>query len=367
MGCQNCTPSKSNDGSNLVKNASIQRQSNHYNPDFLHRKSSLVAMPLSRESLDKLYKKILQPYQSKVIPFSTQENSISESSRQEPSIHSMDTSLNLQTELKLASEHLPLTLGTSIFVFPNELDSSMLKVFLAGTSYTPYAHGLFEFDVFFQDGPGVPPKIRFCTTGNNSVSFSAHLPASGIVDTSSLQSASFSSQNSTSGFNISQLIISMQCLLRSSSILGIGGENTNFSLETEEGMREYKAYCNTIKFATIKYAMLQYLECPPPGLKDFIQTYFCLKKDIIIQECNKWLAEAQIDNGFYDNIVASCNPELAFDLRNGAYFVRLNRLLQKLEKRMSGIIINEDSGTMESFRRENKALLKDGTISIITL
>jgi len=276
--------------------------------------------------------------------------------------------LNLQTELKLVSDMLPMTLGTSIFVFPNELDSSMIKVFIAGTSYTPYAHGLFEFDLFFQqDCPGIPPKIKFCTPGNNNVSFSAHLPASGAVDMSGLQSVSFSSQGSSCGFNLSQLIISMQSLLRSSSILGMGGEHNSFSLETEEGMREYKAYCNTIKFATIKYAMLQYLSNPPPGLKDFIQTYFCLKKDIILQECRKWLDEAQIDNGLYDRLVAQCNPELAFDLRNGAYFARLNKLLQKLEKKMSNIMINEDSATIESFKRENKALLKDGSKSIITL
>jgi ubiquitin-protein ligase len=35
-----------------------------------------------------------------------------------------------------------------------------------GASDTPYAHGAFEFDIYFEDSyPNTPPKVNLTTTG----------------------------------------------------------------------------------------------------------------------------------------------------------------------------------------------------------
>ena len=112
--------------------------------------------------------------------------------------------------------------------------------------------------------------------------------------------------------------------------------------------------------------MLNQLQNPPPGLEDFVQAYFCLKKDLILRDCKRWLAEAQIDNGMYDGLVKERNGQLATKLRNGAYFVRFNKLLQKLELKLSSIKLNEDNAMMEDYMKKKKTL-KDNSNSLITL
>ena len=68
--------------------------------------------------------------------------------------------------------------------------------------------------------------------------------------------------------------------------------------------------------------MLEYIKSPAPWLRDFIHTYFHLKKDIIIKECRKWLLAAQTDDAIYDGIASVYNPEIAEELKDGKYFIK---------------------------------------------
>lgn len=362
MGNHSCVSSRGDDDVHRHrKKSNLKTSSQHFHAVFLPRKSDVV--PLTKENLDKLYKKIIQPYQLKVIPFSYTTIPESEHSL-DPTALSIETSFRLHSEAKLALENLPLNLGSSTFVFLNENDPMMMKVMIAGAAQTPYAHGLFEFNVYLQEDTSIPLKVEFCTTGYKSVSFSTYLPTTGIVDISHITQISRSSQDNIPGnLNLPQLLSSLQNLLKTDEIFKFETDPIMPIDEPKQKARQLKAYSNVIKYANIQYAMLKQLEDPPFGLKDFLETYFSLKKDCIFRECNKWLAEAQLDDGYYDDIVAEINPELAKELRNGAYFVKLNTLLQKLEQKLMNIKLSEDSNKF----KKKKGILGEKALSADTI
>lgn len=359
MGNQSCAPSSIGDEAKPLRRNTHHLYANGHNTqlDFPNDKLTTAAPAVARDSLEKLYKKILQPYQSKSIRFSRTTIAETHHSSHDVSFPSEEASIKPPCEFKLNIDSLPLNIGSSIFVFRNENDPTILKALITGPAFTPYAHGLFEFDIYLADTTYTQPRVHFCTTGENTVSFSANLPASGSIDLSNLSSSPLMAFADCGGnSDVSSLLVSLQGCLRAATIFNQTPEYAALTLEAVEGMREYKACCNIIKYATIQHAMLDYLINPPPEIRDFVQAYFCLKKDLILRECKKWLAEAQLDNGMYDCIAARNNPELAAELRNGAYFVRLGEVVNSLTKELGNLRLNEDSAALESIKRRG---LKD--------
>jgi ubiquitin-protein ligase len=57
-----------------------------------------------------------------------------------------------------------------------------MKAIITGASGTPYAHGVYEFDLYFNDNyPKDPPKMNLMTTGHGQVRFNPNLYACGKV------------------------------------------------------------------------------------------------------------------------------------------------------------------------------------------
>ena len=57
-----------------------------------------------------------------------------------------------------------------------------MKVLITGAEETPYSHGVYEFDVFFENTyPSMPPKIQLITTGSNIVRFNPNLYSNGYI------------------------------------------------------------------------------------------------------------------------------------------------------------------------------------------
>jgi ubiquitin-protein ligase len=57
-----------------------------------------------------------------------------------------------------------------------------MKAILSGAIGTPYAHGLYEYDIFFDDAyPAGPPKMQITTTGGGQIRFNPNLYACGKV------------------------------------------------------------------------------------------------------------------------------------------------------------------------------------------
>jgi ubiquitin-protein ligase len=77
---------------------------------------------------------------------------------------------------------LPIEHTNAIFVRCDENRVDVLKALIMGASDTPYAHGAFEFDIYFEDTyPNTPPKVNLTTTGQAKVRFNPNLYSCGKV------------------------------------------------------------------------------------------------------------------------------------------------------------------------------------------
>jgi hypothetical protein len=84
----------------------------------------------------------------------------------------------LVTEITTLSTGLP----PGIFVRYAESRPDVLKVVIIGPEGTPYANGIFEFDIFCDGNfPNKPPLVQFKTTGGGRVNFNPNLYADGKV------------------------------------------------------------------------------------------------------------------------------------------------------------------------------------------
>lgn len=69
-------------------------------------------------------------------------------------------------------------------------------------------------------------------------------------------------------------------------------------------------YSNIVRYANIKYAMIDAIKNPPAEFKDEILVHFYLLKDKIKKTCEKWLKEAK-NTADYTGLVSSHNSKLA--------------------------------------------------------
>ena len=86
-------------------------------------------------------------------------------------------------ELKgLRGGQLPLHPDAAVFVRHDEARLDTWRLVLSGPVDTPYAHGLFVFDVYAPpEYPSIPPLVHFETTGGGTVKFNPNLYADGKV------------------------------------------------------------------------------------------------------------------------------------------------------------------------------------------
>ena len=118
-----------------------------------------------------------------------------------------------------------------------------------GAEGCPYAHGAFEYDIYFDnDYPSVPPKVNLETTGNGDVRFNPNLYNCGKVCLSLLgtwrgnASESWDPKLST----LSQVLISIQAVVMSEEVYfnepGYGHE-----ANTEAGELKNVGYSNIVR------------------------------------------------------------------------------------------------------------------------
>lgn len=78
---------------------------------------------------------------------------------------------------------------------------------------------------------------------------------------------------------------------------------------TEEGDKKNEAYLNIIIYkSNIKFAMIDQIKNPPKGFEEVIQKHFFLKKDEILEECEKWIELSKTKEvNYQDGLVTSHN------------------------------------------------------------
>jgi len=88
---------------------------------------------------------------------------------------------SLHREYMSFGKNLPVSPEGAIFVRVPEHRLDLPRVLITGPHGTPYANGLFFFDLWTNDYPNSPPKVQFLTTGMGTVRFNPNLYASGKV------------------------------------------------------------------------------------------------------------------------------------------------------------------------------------------
>ena len=113
----------------------------------------------------------------------------------------------LLREIGSLNESLPS--NPAIFIRFDCETPQFLRACITAPADTPYAYGLFLFDIFIPDNyPQVPPKFHLLTTGNGSVRFSPNLYADGKVCLSLLNTWSGPKWNQNS--TLLQVLVSIQ-------------------------------------------------------------------------------------------------------------------------------------------------------------
>lgn len=270
-------------------------------------------------------------------------------------------------ELNDLSQSLPLK--PPIWVRFDEETPQYLRTLVAAPLGTPYASGLFCFDVYIPDNyPQVPPKVELLTTGGGSVRFGPNLYADGKVCLSLLGTWSgpkWSSLHST----LYQVLISIQGL-----ILGVehpyylepghggweglvkdgdfqvkGHTLSGTTVQEEVGVpKAVVGYEDVLRVGTVKYAMLETLS-GPRHLAPFgkaIEAHFYQNRNLIINEVRKWLSDHSFGRQRQEGKAEAIDE--------------LNTFLPKLEEYLSKMVLPSfDEGEPNKKAR----LLEDGPLS----
>ncbi|CAG9313740.1 unnamed protein product [Blepharisma stoltei] len=237
----------------------------------------------------------------------------------------------LSKEIKVLSRGLPLDKSCSIFIGIDSNQMRYMSGVIAGSEGTPYAHGLFFFDIFCgPDFPRSPPQVTLKTTGNGEAYFGPNLYSNGYVCLSIINTWSGDeSERWNSNKNILQVLLSIQALVMDNNII-----------QKEPGLYYLDVNCpdsvifqNAVKYLNIKYAMIKNMRTPPAGFEELVHDYFQLKREFILMEINQWLDKAKNESHHFSqqSIAQSYNPGLCQRMHNEGFFKVLSEIGRELE------------------------------------
>ena len=269
--------------------------------------------------------------------------------------------VRLAQELADLSNALPIEHTNSIFVRVDESRVDVMKALVMGAAGTPYGHGAYEFDIYFDDAyPNAPPKVNLTTTGGAKVRFNPNLYSCGKVCLSLLgtwrgnASENWDPKLST----ILQVLVSIQAIIMSEEIYfnepGFEGE-----AGTEEGEKKNEAYSNIVRYCNIKYAMVDQMKNPPKGFETVIKRHFYLKKDEIMEEVRKWMKYAEHRDAAYAGLVNDHNTNWCSEFKSSKnrYKDMLTEAIKELETELGKLQppSGKDLKRKQTKKKEKKA------------
>ena len=205
----------------------------------------------------------------------------------------------LLAEIGALEEHLPT--NPAIWLRFDEETPQFLRALITGPTGTPYALGLFCFDIYVPDNyPQVPPMMQLLTTGGGTVRFSPNLYADGKVCLSLLNTWQGPKWNASHS-SLLQVLVSIQAL-----ILGVEHPfylepgNGGWEGRVKEGTqipRHVKLYEDRIREGTAQYAMLDMVQGTTPQylapFQDVIAAHFFHFRDAVWKEAQSWQAKME--------------------------------------------------------------------------
>ena len=268
------------------------------------------ALPVAAISPDKLYCDVMQPLQFDSFDFfvtNSDGGAVGGTPRFAVSYHFEkevkkagdqpypNRMKRLVQEVATLTTSLPLSRSSSVFLRHHSDRLDMMKVLITGPDDTPYANGLFEFDIYFPpEYPQTPMNVHLATTGRGKVRFNPNLYNCGKVCLSVLNTwqgrpeEKWNPKTST----LLQVAVSIQSFIFVSDPYfnepGLEG-----LIGTAQGNQETRSYNANIRQATVQWALLDQIRNPAPCFKDVIHAHFWLKRQEIERQCDKWIAEME--------------------------------------------------------------------------
>ncbi|KAI2470812.1 hypothetical protein F4781DRAFT_158799 [Annulohypoxylon bovei var. microspora] len=156
----------------------------------------------------------------------------------------------LITELSTLQTSLP----EGIFIRYGSSRLDVMKVLIIGPKYTPYEHGLFEFDLWCPlDYPNSPPQMKFKTTNSGKIRFNPNLYEDGKICLSLLGTWSGEPWRASQS-TILQVLVSIQ-----SMILCEQPWYNEPGREEAENKVQSTRYNNEVRTWTMKYAIMPWI------------------------------------------------------------------------------------------------------------
>ena len=154
--------------------------------------------------------------------------------------------------------------------------------------------------------------MTLVTTGQGKVRFNPNLYANGKVCLSLLGTWSgHGGETWGPSSTLLQVFASIQSLIMTEYVYynepGYEGK-----LGTPEGEARNQGYTNIVRYASVKYAILEQLLHPPPLFARVIRRHFYTKREELVAQLRSWTEpEALAAPARYDDLVASHNASLA--------------------------------------------------------
>ena len=204
-----------------------------------------------------------------------------------------DRMTRLASDLAALQNSLPLSRSSTVCVRADDSRPDLMRVLITGPDDTPYEGGCFVFDMGFPPSyPNIPPKMGLRTTGEGNVRFNPNLYQNGKVCLSLLgtwggaQGEQWDRDSST----LLQVLVSVQSLIFvPDPYFNEPGFEKN--MHSRESQHKSYQYNQNIRVECARWAMLNALQHPTPGLEETIRTHFRLKKEHILKQCKVWLQE----------------------------------------------------------------------------
>ncbi len=171
-------------------------------------------------------------------------------------------------------------------------DTDMMKGYamIVGPSDTPYFGGFYFFEFYYPaDYPHSPPKVKYCTNGNN-VRFNPNLYCCGKVCISLLNT--WNGDQWTSCQTITTILLSLCTLLCSDPLLNEPGVNTTH--------RDMSNYNNIIEFSNISIAVCDIVSKKTGIYQPFFDNFYTFVKENFNNNYDKLLefSEKQLSEKF---------------------------------------------------------------------